>query len=78
MNLTQHLTASMERGDPVPTTAQLVALCTAMHARLVDAPEMVWMNESFETLADELHKAGEIVKTPQYFEIDGQEMRLAA
>ena len=53
---TQAYIASLS-SNPLPTATELHALCTALHAALVDTPEMLWMTHSFEDMADVLAAA---------------------
>ena len=57
MTLIEQLTAALERGY-CPTPGQIKAMCTALHASMVEAdeknrfPEFTWMSSSFEDMAD--------------------------
>jgi hypothetical protein len=48
----------------LPIASDLIDLCTALHAAMVDAPEMLWLDVSFEDMADKLTNAAECLGTP--------------
>jgi len=62
MNLTEQLTAALERGY-CPTAAEIKDLCTALHSAMVEADErglfreFMWMDKNFEDMADVMHSA---------------------
>ena len=53
----QFLTAL--QGGYCPTAEELVEICHAVHSSMVDAdaPEMLWLDRSFEDMADSMTRA---------------------
>ena len=53
---------SLKHG-PLPSAIELRELCTALHAALIDTPEMLWMTSSWEDMADVLTVAMECIES---------------
>lgn len=51
--------------DKLPSTDDLIALCTKLHALMTDDPMMLWLHHSFEDQADSLIQAQECADAPQ-------------
>lgn len=60
MSTIKQLTADLATG-PCPSSKDLQALCTALHATMVrnDVPELLWLSTSFEDMADALVQAAD-------------------
>ena len=60
---------------PLPSATELRDMCTALHAALIDAPEMLWMTPDFESLADSITVAMECLEAEP--ELDALDRRYA-
>lgn len=47
------------RNGKCPSARELIDLCTAIHGVMcaIDAPELIWMDQSFEDMADVIASA---------------------
>jgi len=57
MSAIKTLIEYLQRGAPLPQVGDLARLCIEIHARMVDDPLMLWLDVSFEDMADAIYKA---------------------
>ena len=61
MSIQTMIFAAQEAADKgeVPTVAQMLVLCRALHEMTVEMPSFLWFDKTFEDIGDTVYLAGQ-------------------